>query len=189
MHCANYLIINFSWHFDTIINKWINPTSGVDPGFQVRGEGACLIKLRRAEGGTKFFGVFRVKNHDFTPKNHIFSNCGGRREIVWGISCEKSRIYAKKSYFFQLWREARNCLGYFVWKITNLRQKIIFVPIVEGGAKLFGVFRVKNHDFTPKNHIFSNFSAPPPWIRPCFLFQIIKCGERWRTHLIKHLLK
>jgi hypothetical protein len=33
--------------------------------------------------------------------------------------------------------------------------------------KIFGVFRVKNHDFTPKNHIFSNFEggggpgAPP----------------------------
>jgi hypothetical protein len=29
---------------------------------------------------------------------------------------------------------------------------------------MFGVFRVKNHDFTPKNHIFSNFrgGAPPP---------------------------
>jgi hypothetical protein len=39
-----------------------------------------LKKLRRAEGGEKMFGVFRVKNHDFTPKNHIFFNCGGRRE-------------------------------------------------------------------------------------------------------------
>jgi hypothetical protein len=29
--------------------------------------------------------------------------------------------------------------------------------IAEGGAKIFEVFRVKNHDFTPKNHIFSNF--------------------------------
>jgi hypothetical protein len=45
---------------------------GADPGFQVRG--AHLKKLRRAEGGAKFFGVFRVKNHDFTPKNHILSN-------------------------------------------------------------------------------------------------------------------
>ena len=26
---------------------------------------------------------------------------GGRHEIVWGISCEKSRFYAKKSYYFQ----------------------------------------------------------------------------------------
>jgi hypothetical protein len=25
---------------------------------------------------------------------------------------------------------------------------------VEGGANIFGVFRVENHDFTPKNHIF-----------------------------------
>ena len=39
--------------------------------------GAHLNKLRRAEGGAKFFGVFRVKNHDFTPKNLIFSNFRG----------------------------------------------------------------------------------------------------------------
>ena len=26
---------------------------------------------------------------------------GGRRENCWGISCEKSRFYGKKSYFFQ----------------------------------------------------------------------------------------
>ena len=59
--------------------------SGADPGFQVRG--GALKKLRRVEGGAKFF---------------------------WGISCEKSRFYAKKSYFFQLRREARKLLGYFV---------------------------------------------------------------------------
>ena len=27
---------------------------------------------------------------------------GGRRENCWGISCEKSRFYAKKSYFFPI---------------------------------------------------------------------------------------
>ena len=44
--------------------------------------GAHLKKLRRAEGGAKIFGVFRVKNHDFTTKNHIFSNFrGGARRI------------------------------------------------------------------------------------------------------------
>ena len=47
-----------------------------DPGFQVRG--AHLKKLRRTEGGAKNFGVFRVKNHDFTPKN-IFPILGGAR--------------------------------------------------------------------------------------------------------------
>ena len=41
-------------------------------GFQARG---CILKkLRRAEEGANIFGVFRVKNHDFTPKNHVFSN-------------------------------------------------------------------------------------------------------------------
>jgi hypothetical protein len=39
-------------------------------GFQVRGR--ILKKMRRAEGGAKIFGVFRVKNHDFTPKNYRF---------------------------------------------------------------------------------------------------------------------
>jgi hypothetical protein len=69
--------------------------------------GAHLKKMRRAEGGAKNFGVFRVKNHDFTLKNQIF---------------------------FQWRREARKFLGYFVWKITILRQKIIFFPIL-GGAR------------------------------------------------------
>ena len=49
--------------------------------------GAHLKKLRRVEGGAKIVGVFRVKNHDFTQK---------------------------KSYFFQLRREARTFFGYFV---------------------------------------------------------------------------
>ena len=79
---------------------------GADPGFQVRGGGA-LKKLRRAEGGAKFFWVFRMKNHDFTPKN---------------------------LYFFQLRREARKFLGYFVWKISILRQKKSYFFQFLGGA-------------------------------------------------------
>ena len=47
--------------------------AGADPGFPVREEGA-LKKIAPS---------------------------GGRREKVWGISCEKSRFYAKISYFFQ----------------------------------------------------------------------------------------
>jgi hypothetical protein len=43
--------------------------AGADPGFQVRG--GALTKI---------------------------APCGGRRENLWGISCEKSRFYAKKSY-------------------------------------------------------------------------------------------
>jgi hypothetical protein len=51
---------------------------GADPGFQVRG-GAHLKKLRRAEGDAKIFGVFRVKNHDYTPTNLIIFNFRGAR--------------------------------------------------------------------------------------------------------------
>ena len=48
--------------------------AGADPGFQVSGEGV----------------------------SKKFSPIGGRREKFWGISCEKSRFYAKKSFFFQI---------------------------------------------------------------------------------------
>ena len=94
---------------------------GADPGFQVRGgahkkiapsggrhENCWGISCEKSRfyakndifsncgGRRENFWVFRVKNHDFTQKNDIFSNCGGRRENCWGISCEKSRFYAKK---------------------------------------------------------------------------------------------
>ena len=48
--------------------------------FKLRG--AHLNLLRRVEGGANIFGVFRVKNHDFTPKNHIFSNFRGDPPLV-----------------------------------------------------------------------------------------------------------
>ena len=32
-----------------------------------------------AEGGAKLFWVFRVKNHDFTPKSYFLSILGGGR--------------------------------------------------------------------------------------------------------------
>jgi hypothetical protein len=70
---------------------WIQYVERLEQGrihnFKLGGARAYLKKLRRAEGGANIFGVFRVKNHDFTPK---------------------------KSYFFQLRREARKLLGYFV---------------------------------------------------------------------------
>ena len=40
--------------------------SGADPGFQVRGGGGGGAHLQT-------IGVFRVKNHDFTPKKSYFS--------------------------------------------------------------------------------------------------------------------
>jgi len=66
--------------------------TGADPGFQDRG--AYLKKLRQAKGGGKIFGVFRVKNHDFTPKNHIISNFrgeGGAGCAPWIRPCWRNR--------------------------------------------------------------------------------------------------
>ena len=51
--------------------------SGADPGFQVRA-GVALKKLRRAEGGAKIFGVFRVKITILRQKIIFFPILGGR---------------------------------------------------------------------------------------------------------------
>ena len=42
--------------------------AGANPGFQVKG-GKARKKIAPSGGS---IGVFRVKNHDFTPANHIF---------------------------------------------------------------------------------------------------------------------
>ena len=55
--------------------------------------GAHLKKLRPAEGGVKIFGVFRVKNHDFTPKNLIFSNFRGGGALVHDMYLVSEPIY------------------------------------------------------------------------------------------------
>ena len=64
----------------TYINRVCDTDQGQIQDFKLGG--AQLKKLRRAEGGTKIFGVFRVKNHDFMQKNNIFSNFrGGARRL------------------------------------------------------------------------------------------------------------
>ena len=76
--------------------------------------GGSRISWRRAEGGAKIFGVFRVKNHDFTPKNLIFSNFRGdpplrsmpaqhfaklRSMSQQSSKCRKSNKYCESTYF------------------------------------------------------------------------------------------
>ena len=112
-----YIFVLRTFDWNQILTVRVNTFQGRIQDFKLGG--AHLKKLRRAEGGAKIFGVFRVKNHDFTPKNLIF---------------------------FQLRRETRKFLGYFVWKITILRQKIIFFPILGGGGRA---------------------GYAPLWIRPC----------------------
>jgi hypothetical protein len=49
--------------------------------------------------GAKIFGVFRVKNHDFTPKNHIFSIAEGGAKI-FEVFRVKNHDFTPK-FFFQ----------------------------------------------------------------------------------------
>ena len=37
---------------------------------------------------------------------------------------------------------------------------------MEGGANILGIFRLENHDFAPKNHIFFNFRGGARRVRP-----------------------
>jgi hypothetical protein len=51
---------------------------------------------------------------------------------------------------------------------------------------MFGIFRVKNHDFTPKNHIFSNFRRGARRIRPLdpLLYWVIyRLHRDYHTHI------
>ena len=65
---STYKLIDSNIHYVVLycfkvkITKFLQPFSGADPGFQVRGGGGALKKI--APGG-------------------------GRRENFWGISCEK----------------------------------------------------------------------------------------------------
>ena len=69
-------------------------------------------------------------------------------------------------------REALKILGYFVWKIMILHKKIIFFPIAEGGAKICGVFRVQNHNFSPKkSYFFQSAPGSPNLNTPVIIFK------------------
>ena len=68
--------------------------------------GAHLKKLRRAEGGAKFFWVFRVKNHDFTPKKiRFFPNAEGSAKI-FGVFRVKNHDFTPTNLIFSYFRGA-----------------------------------------------------------------------------------
>jgi hypothetical protein len=43
-----------------------------------------------------------VKNHDFTPENHIFPILGEARKIFWVFHVKNHDFTPKKSYFFPI---------------------------------------------------------------------------------------
>jgi hypothetical protein len=73
--------------------------------------------MRRAEGGEKIVGVFRVKNHDFTPRNHIFSNFRPGAPPGSGPGLDTIEIcitmnYARQFLYFQPRSRLTNALAY-----------------------------------------------------------------------------
>ena len=73
--------------------------------------GGALKKIAPSRGGRENFGVFRVKNHDFTPKkNHVFpilgggGGGGGGREISGVFHVKNHDFTPKKNHFFSNFR-------------------------------------------------------------------------------------
>ena len=64
-------------------------------GSRISSQGAHLKRLRRAEGGAKIFGVFCVKNHDFTPKNIFFFPILGGRAPPGSAPATVGTMYAQ----------------------------------------------------------------------------------------------
>ena len=83
---------------------------------------------------------------------------GGRREKFLGISCEKSRFYAKKSYFFQLRREAGNFWGISCEKSPFYAGFYAGCPPLGSAPAYFGCFRykvkipIKENMYSTKTH-------------------------------------
>ena len=75
---------------------------GADPGFQVRG--AHLKKIAERMEARKFLGISCEKSRFYAKKSYFsnFRGGGGGARNLWGISCEKARFYAKKIIFFPI---------------------------------------------------------------------------------------
>ena len=97
---------------------------GPHPGFQVTWVGGTHFKkLLRAEGGAKIFGVFRVKSHDFTPKNLTFP-------ILGGMGCPTPPGSAPDVYVIRFWHLfcTTPLLGYP--RVTISRPVSVYVRVL-----------------------------------------------------------
>ena len=65
--------------------------------------GGAFKKIVPSGGRRENFGVFRVKNHDFMPKNHIFSNFrgGGGGHPLHPPQYQSPRVRRTSLNFFQ----------------------------------------------------------------------------------------
>jgi hypothetical protein len=139
--------------------------------------------------------MFIIENPTLTVQGQIqdlmlgggrtYKNCAERREArkFWGISCEKSRFYANKIIFFPIVEGGAKICGVFGVKNHNFTQKNLIFSNCGGRREYFGVFRVKNHNFTPKNHIFSTFRGKR-WVRPHGSVPAVNCRSAIKANLL-----
>ena len=158
MHHAK-LAFSLCWYYFCffLINFW--RLQGRIQDFKLGG--AHLKKMHRAEGGAKNFGYFVWKITILRQKIVFFPIAEGKRENFWGISCEKSRFYAKKIVFFPIAEGKREHFwGISCEKSRFYEKKIIFFPIL-GGARAGCV--------------------PPPLNPPLDFFNIARSAASHRT--------
>jgi hypothetical protein len=72
----------------------------------------------------------------------------------------------KRNVYNTRYSQAVKFLGNLVWKITILRQKILFFQIAEVGPKIIWAFRVKNHDLRQKIIFFPILGRGARRVRP-----------------------
>jgi hypothetical protein len=85
----------------------------------------------------------------------------------------------------------------FTEKIAKSINVTVFVGIGKTGLvssellstmmRMFGVFRVKNNDFTPKNLIFSNFRGAPPLPPPGAAPEFRVADRKYKNKLYKKI--
>ena len=80
--------------------KIVEPEQGRIQDFKL---GGGALKKIAPSGGMRenFWGISCEKSRFYAKKSYLFPILGGDARNFWGNSCEKSRFYAKKSYFFQ----------------------------------------------------------------------------------------
>jgi hypothetical protein len=140
--------------FLILFNYCISNMPGADPGFQVRGD--ALKKNAPSGGRQKIFGIFRVKNPDFMPKNHIFFNCGGRCEI-FGVFRVKNHDFTQKNHIFSNFRYVTLTLFpfrvYFISIKPVLSDHLCFLIVCLSQTVTFFLRRVINSTSNKKEDL------------------------------------
>jgi hypothetical protein len=105
---------------------------------------AINMDLKRKKNGTLWYFIvkqlyiqtmartryFQWDDVHFVLYQHAQLDCYGASSLIETSLQVNTSLHSDTLFWFQLRREARKFLGYFVWKITILCQKIKFSPIL-----------------------------------------------------------